>query len=166
MDIIEGESNDDDGIIGRQLQQQSVKEGELTALGKFVSSLPIDVNLGRMIALGCVLGGLGTAITMASVLSVPEAFKMNGHSRQGIGVRHANTTSDVFEVMRWFEQWKTPRVSRVKQHGHNRKSRGGNEKSHGTSRLSERTARQIERIHRQISMLLKEKGFDIEQRSA
>lgn len=47
--------------------------GYLTATGRFAASLPVDLNLGRMIVFGIQLGILEEAVILASALTLPKS---------------------------------------------------------------------------------------------
>eukprot|EP00635_Sarcinochrysidales_sp_CCMP3193_P009447 CAMPEP_0118893450 /NCGR_PEP_ID=MMETSP1166-20130328/2650_1 /TAXON_ID=1104430 /ORGANISM="Chrysoreinhardia sp, Strain CCMP3193" /LENGTH=1646 /DNA_ID=CAMNT_0006832261 /DNA_START=151 /DNA_END=5091 /DNA_ORIENTATION=+ len=47
--------------------------GDLTGMGSFVSSLGLDLSLGRLVGLGAQLGCLDDAVTLAAVLSQPQS---------------------------------------------------------------------------------------------
>jgi HrpA-like RNA helicase len=46
----------------------------LTALGRVLSCLPVDVRVGKILVLGCVLEVLDPVLTIAAALSVQSPF--------------------------------------------------------------------------------------------
>ncbi|CAN0393429.1 unnamed protein product, partial [Hapterophycus canaliculatus] len=57
--------------------------GVLTDTGRFASGLGVDLELGRMVALGRRLGVLSEAVAMAAVLSHPAPFMRASHMVTG-----------------------------------------------------------------------------------
>ena len=47
-------------------------EGELTPMGRMGGSLPVDLQLTRLIAFGIALGIGAEAVAMAAVLTIPK----------------------------------------------------------------------------------------------
>ena len=50
-------------------------DGNLTYLGKIMASLPIDIELSRLIALGYVFGLVYESVIIAACLSTKSIFK-------------------------------------------------------------------------------------------
>ena len=49
-------------------------KSKLTALGKHLSAMPLDLRLGKLLVLGCVFGCLSPLLTVAAVMSCKPLF--------------------------------------------------------------------------------------------
>lgn len=126
----------------KQLGILTTENETLTALGELVASLPVDIRLGRMVAMGAVLGGLGTALEMASILSQSEIFKTRLNRDP-----NCNSNSDVMEFLYVYRQWlQNPQSMKLEA---------------GTRRFM----LQAQRTQRQLANILQGKGFVVQSRN-
>lgn len=61
-------------ILSLKQQDALTADEKLTAIGKALSRLPVDISIGKMLLMGCVFSQLQPVLTMAAALSVQTPF--------------------------------------------------------------------------------------------
>ncbi|KAM6961268.1 ATP-dependent RNA helicase TDRD9 [Aplochiton taeniatus] len=95
-------------------QGQNRFDGELTFLGRILAQLPVDLHLGKMIALGHVFGCLEESLILAASLSLKSFFAMPSLLQQLAGYRSKlafahGVPSDSIAFVNAFKAWHTSR---------------------------------------------------------
>ncbi|KAI8619359.1 P-loop containing nucleoside triphosphate hydrolase protein [Chytriomyces sp. MP71] len=92
-----------------QLKGKSLTSGErLTALGRVLAVLPMDVVLGKMLVLGSISDVVDATIIMAAALTVPNPFVKVPDGRMDISENRRQLESDYgdpFTLMNLFSDW-------------------------------------------------------------
>ncbi len=90
------------------MDMQSVSHGVLTPLGQHLSSLPLDVRLGKILILGGVLGCFSDALTIAALMSSKPLFTSAFEEREQASKarqRFARGNSDLLTDAEGFTAW-------------------------------------------------------------
>jgi HrpA-like RNA helicase len=74
----------------------------LTPLGRVVGTFPVPNRVGRMLMMGLVLRAIDSALTVASLLAVPEVFTTNRKAKFPSNQYYSVYTSDVVRAMEAF----------------------------------------------------------------
>ena len=87
-------------------------------MGAALAMLPVDVGVGKMLVLGCLLHMLNPVVTIASVLSIQSPFlrvESDSDSKRGIQERRAELVSphgDAITLLHVYEAWLSMRNNR------------------------------------------------------
>jgi ATP-dependent RNA helicase DHX57 len=93
-----------------------IQASRLTALGKHVSLLPLDVRLAKMLVLGCIFHCLDPILTAASIMSAKPLFGGPYEKREQVSaarLKFHTGSSDILTDTRAFQQWVTLKKNRA-----------------------------------------------------
>uniref|UniRef100_A0A646QES9 Probable ATP-dependent RNA helicase spindle-E n=1 Tax=Hemiscolopendra marginata TaxID=943146 RepID=A0A646QES9_9MYRI len=85
-------------------------DGDVTFIGKILSALPVDIHIGKLIALGFVFGCLeeciiiGAGLSLKSCFSKPFKDKLNAHKNKAAWSN--GTFSDCIAILHAFTVWR------------------------------------------------------------
>ncbi|CAI4228026.1 unnamed protein product [Auanema sp. JU1783] len=90
------------------------RENQLTALGNAIAKLPVDVSIGKMLIMGCVLDQTDVMLTVAASLSVQSPFTHRSFRESNVVERRSTLTSpmgDPFTCINVFREWVEEKVT-------------------------------------------------------
>ncbi|XP_073317491.1 DExH-box ATP-dependent RNA helicase DExH1 isoform X3 [Primulina huaijiensis] len=92
---------------------------ELTPLGRHLSTLPLDPNIGKMLLMGSIFQCLDPALTIAAALSDrnPFVFPIN-RKEEATGAKRSfagDSCSDHIALLKAFEGWKDAKCNRMEK---------------------------------------------------
>lgn len=94
---------------------------KLTALGRALSRLPVDISIGKMLLMGCVFQQLQPILTMAAALSVQSPFTSRAYrdhecekSRKELESDHG----DPITVLNAYKEWLQLKQAKFSRHEH------------------------------------------------
>ena len=97
------------------LMEMNIVRGEgLTALGKHLSLLPLDVRLAKLLVLGCVFHCLGPLLTIAAIMSSKPLFAGPYEKREELSAARLKFqvgSSDILTDVSAFDHWSELRKS-------------------------------------------------------
>ncbi|KAL0581083.1 putative ATP-dependent RNA helicase ucp12 [Marasmius crinis-equi] len=129
-------------------------QGKLTALGRHMSLLPIDLRLAKMLILGAIFRCLGPILTIAACLSSKPLFVSPVDKREEAAqakLRFATANSDLLTDMHAFDE-----CSRLEQEG---KTRSTIKQFCEENFISQTTLREISQLRREFLAPLTSIGF-------
>uniref|UniRef100_A0A7N0V7U3 RNA helicase n=1 Tax=Kalanchoe fedtschenkoi TaxID=63787 RepID=A0A7N0V7U3_KALFE len=123
----------------------------LTGLGHYLSVLPVEPKLGKMLIFGAIFGCLDPVMTIVASLCVRDPF-MISHINKDLAIRaksqfSTRDFSDHLPVVRAFNSWKYAEMQQF-----------GDEYCHRNF-LSVQTMKDIDSLRNQLFFVLKETGF-------
>eukprot|EP00873_Tetraselmis_striata_P028313 jgi/Tetstr1/448577/TSEL_035826.t1 len=143
-----------EAAIGALKAAQALDEREtLTPLGAILASLPVDIHIGKMLVLGCVLGCSEAVLTMAAALSVQSPFLRTSGSEASRRSEVESPEGDPFSLFQLFEQW--IRVKNEQKAGQRQSSR----KWCQQRGVEEQRLYEIAKLRRQFQDLLRSAGL-------
>lgn len=81
---------------------------ELTALGRHLAALPVDVKIGKLIVFGAIFCCLDSVLTIAAALSNKSPFVSPFHARDKAEARKkqfATSNSDQLTILKAYQEW-------------------------------------------------------------
>ncbi|XP_075158429.1 putative ATP-dependent RNA helicase DHX34 isoform X2 [Haematobia irritans] len=81
---------------------------KITALGKSLSNLPVDISIGKMLLMGCVFPDVEKILTLAAVMSVQNPFTNRAYTDPKCEEARAHLESDqgdIFTLLRAYHEW-------------------------------------------------------------
>ncbi|XP_010558246.1 PREDICTED: DExH-box ATP-dependent RNA helicase DExH3 [Tarenaya hassleriana] len=129
----------------------------LTNLGKFLSILPVDPKLGKMLIMGAIFRCFDPILTIVSGLSVRDPFLLPQDKKALAGTAKAKFSakdySDHMALVRAYEGWKTA------------EREGSAYEFSWRNFLSAQTLQAIHSLRKQFSYILKEAGLVVDDSS-
>ncbi|UZJ55185.1 hypothetical protein CBS101457_004505 [Exobasidium rhododendri] len=100
------------------LSEMNILHGQqrLTALGKHLSLLPLDVRLAKLLVLGCVFHCLDSMLTIASIMSCKPLFSGPYEKREELStarLKFSVGTSDILTDVNAFDRWQELKKSKA-----------------------------------------------------
>ena len=143
---------------GGSSQDNSLFSARLTALGRHLAALPVDVHVGKVLIYGCVFGCVGTALTLAAALSTISPFINSplasiddaNRSRKNFVVP-ASRFSDHLALVQAFREWQSARRAG---------GASGERRFCAENMLSIMRLREISELRMQLKELLEPLGFE------
>jgi ATP-dependent RNA helicase TDRD9 len=149
----------DDAENDNLISKYDEEDGHLTTLGTAMSTLPIDVNLSKLVVIGWTFGLLEDAIIMASCLSVDSLFsKPHGQDLNAYKSKLAwadRSMCDLFAARNAFLMYQQ----------HNIRTRGKPremEEWAKTNFIQLKQAREIEELSKEIMRRLQTRAFNVD----
>ncbi|KAI9324567.1 P-loop containing nucleoside triphosphate hydrolase protein [Obelidium mucronatum] len=96
-------------IVLKQIQALSA-DGKLTPLGRKLSSLPVDVRLGKMLLYGCLMKCLDPVLTVAASLSLgkdPFVSRFDDAAATKPAKQYDNAGSDLITIANAYTAWRS-----------------------------------------------------------
>ncbi|XP_047966459.1 DExH-box ATP-dependent RNA helicase DExH3-like isoform X2 [Salvia hispanica] len=123
---------------------------KLTHLGKFLSVLPVDPNLGKMLIMGAIYCCIDPILTIVAGLSARDPFLLPRDKNDSGSAKlrfSAEDYSDHIALVRAYDGWK------------NAKRKGSARKYCGRNFLSRQTLQAIHSLRKQFTNILKDAGL-------
>ncbi|XP_065365082.1 probable ATP-dependent RNA helicase DHX34 [Calliphora vicina] len=102
------EENIEQTILGLKQHNALTSDEKITALGKSLSNLPVEISIGKMLLMGCVFPDVEKILTLAAVMSVQNPFTNRAYTDPKCEEARSSLESDqgdVFTLMRAYHEW-------------------------------------------------------------
>ncbi|XP_037805947.1 probable ATP-dependent RNA helicase DHX34 [Lucilia sericata] len=102
------EENIEQTILGLKQHNALTPDEKITALGKSLSNLPVEISIGKMLLMGCVFPDVEKILTLAAVMSVQNPFTNRAYTDPRCEEARSELESDqgdVFTLMRAYHEW-------------------------------------------------------------
>ncbi|XP_073829965.1 probable ATP-dependent RNA helicase DHX34 [Musca autumnalis] len=95
-------------ILGLKQHNAFTPDEKITALGKSLSNLPVEITIGKMLLMGCVFPDVEKILTLAAVMSVQNPFTNRAYTDPKCEEARAFLESDqgdIFTLLRAYHEW-------------------------------------------------------------
>lgn len=95
-------------ILSLKQHEALTSDEKITALGKALSTLPVEISIGKMLLMGCVFQELQRVLTLAALLSVQSPFTSRAFKDYKCSEARKEFESDqgdVFTLLNLFKEW-------------------------------------------------------------
>uniref|UniRef100_A0A1I8NLN9 ATP-dependent RNA helicase DHX34 n=1 Tax=Stomoxys calcitrans TaxID=35570 RepID=A0A1I8NLN9_STOCA len=95
-------------ILGLKQHNAFTSDEKITALGKSLSNLPVDISIGKMLLMGCVFPDMEKILTLAAVMSVQNPFTNRAYTDPKCEEARSHLESDqgdIFTLLRAYHEW-------------------------------------------------------------
>ncbi|KAM7349375.1 putative ATP-dependent RNA helicase DHX34 [Cochliomyia hominivorax] len=102
------EENIEQTILGLKQHNALTPDEKITALGKSLSNLPVEISIGKMLLMGCVFPDVEKILTLAAVMSVQNPFTNRAYTDPKCEEARSSLESDqgdVFTLIRAYHEW-------------------------------------------------------------
>nr|KYP51613.1 putative ATP-dependent RNA helicase DHX36 [Cajanus cajan] len=150
-EIVGGDVDSDNDVVTNDNVTSGIDDDEVCSDGKFLSMLPVDPKLGKMLIMGAIFRCFDPVLTIVSGLSVRDPFLLPQDKRDLAGTAKsrfsAKDYSDHMALVRAYEGWKDA------------EREGSAYEYCWRNFLSAQTLQAIHSLRKQFSFILKEAGL-------
>uniref|UniRef100_A0A1I8M1Q8 Uncharacterized protein n=1 Tax=Musca domestica TaxID=7370 RepID=A0A1I8M1Q8_MUSDO len=95
-------------ILGLKQHNAFTPDEKITALGKSLTNLPVEITIGKMLLMGCVFPDVEKILTLAAVMSVQNPFTNRAYTDPKCEEARSALESDqgdIFTLLRAYHEW-------------------------------------------------------------